>query len=166
MTYTLVYDAAKQGISAGTIWFVLAGLAGAAFIGYTAWKQGRRAQMVFAAIFAVLWAAGGGFTAYALNYRHLDAAEAAREQRYLVVEGLVADYRPMNPSGHGSRESFTVNGVPFAYSDYDETGGGFNRSAAKGGPVRAGQQVRIAYDEGNRILRLWIRSDQVQPGTY
>lgn len=166
MTYTLVYDAAKQGISAGSVLLVLAGLAAACAIGYVAWRQDRKLEVALAAVFALVWTAGTAFGTYAFNYNRMDAARAAREQRYSLVEGVVEGYHPMNPSGRGSRESFTVAGVSFSYSDYDETGGGFNRSAVKGGPVRPGQQVRIAYDAGGRILMLWIRSDQVPPGTF
>ena len=62
----------------------------------------------------------------------------------------------MPVNGHG-QEKFTVQGQNFAYSDSD-TGGGFNYSTRRGGPVRNGLPVRITYatvwGERNIIVKL------------
>ena len=68
-------------------------------------------------------------------------------------EGTVSDFHPMPYSGH-SYETFAVNGVRFSYSDYVLIPC-FNNTASHGGPIREGQQVRIAYS-GKCILKLEI----------
>lgn len=64
-----------------------------------------------------------------------------------IVEGEVKHYSPMDPSGHGSRESFFVDSVYFSYSDYMLSRENFyNNSCAKGGVIcQNGQNVRISY---------------------
>lgn len=76
-----------------------------------------------------------------------------------VVEGPVEHFQPLPASGHGE-ERFTVGGVAFAYSDYDVSSG-FNLTSTHGGPIRAGEDVRIHYvgpPTQATILRLAIRS--------
>lgn len=77
-------------------------------------------------------------------------------KQYLVVQGVVRDFEPMPASGH-QLERFTVNKVPFAFSDFEELDYGYNNTASHGGAIRAGLPVRIAYfDNGTRniILKL------------
>jgi len=114
----------------------------------------------FFVIFASFWTlVAFGFT-YS-SYRKL--VGAYRAGRYSVVEGNVADFRPMPYEGHQS-ECFRVEKERFCYSDYEVTPG-FNQSASHGGPIRAGLPVRIAYYEDEhlqaRILRLEIRADSL-----
>jgi hypothetical protein len=62
-----------------------------------------------------------------------------------VVEGEVTGYSPMDEAGHGSRESFLVNNIPFNYTDYMDDGF-YNNSCVKGGLICSnGQYVRIKY---------------------
>jgi hypothetical protein len=101
-------------------------------------------------VFAVLWTVGAALTIGISNY---NAAKALRTGDYKVVEGRVENFRPVPWYGKGD-ESFDVNNVPFAYSDYILTAG-FNTYASHGGRIRAGLPVRIAYKDGE-ILRLEI----------
>jgi hypothetical protein len=113
---------------------------------------GRRAFGLFIAAFSLaitMLMVGGGYLQHASLMRKLQAGNAQ------VVEGVVTNFRPMPESGHGY-ESFDVAGKHFAYDDYIDSGG-FNSSSTFGGPIRAGQRVRIAYTEGV-ILRLQIES--------
>jgi hypothetical protein len=55
-------------------------------------------------------------------------------------------------SGHGY-EHFTVHGVYFAYAD-DAVVPGFHHSSTPGGPIRAGQHVRIRYAPGVENLTI------------
>ncbi len=75
----------------------------------------------------------------------------------LFVEGRVVNYHPMPYQGHAD-ETFEVNGVKFAFSDYDEMGiGGYNNAASHGGVIRSNLYVRIGYynnGERNVILQL------------
>ena len=93
------------------------------------------------------------FGNFAWEFYVLSSGKAA------YVEGIVQNFVPMPFQGHAN-ESFTVNEVPFSYSDYQITGG-FNNSSSHGGPVRAGMHVRIWY-AGNRILKLEIEKDNLQ----
>ncbi|GAB2779894.1 hypothetical protein HNQ93_001430 [Hymenobacter luteus] len=82
--------------------------------------------------------------------------QAYTQRQYQTVEGAVADFDPMPYGGH-RHETFTVAGVPFAFSDYDETDYGYNHTASHGGAIRAGLRVRIAYlptERKNVILKL------------
>lgn len=48
--------------------------------------------------------------------------------------------------GRGNKESFRIGEVKFEYSDYDETGLGYNRSTSHGGIITGnGQQFKIGY---------------------
>jgi hypothetical protein len=81
-----------------------------------------------------------------------------------VVEGTVEDFHPMPPGGHDT-ERFTVNGVHFAYVDYDPSPG-FHQANAHGGPIHEGLPVRIHYvgpATNATILQLEIGE---QPGRH
>ncbi|MBN3726922.1 hypothetical protein [Burkholderia sp. Ac-20379] len=67
------------------------------------------------------------------------------------VEGPVTDFVPMPYGGH-ALERFCVAGTCFSYSDFQPTGG-FSHTASHGGPIRAGEVVRVSYLCGT-ILRL------------
>ena len=74
-----------------------------------------------------------------------------------MAEGRVRSFVPGGIGGH-PWESFAVSGTWFSYSDFFRDGG-FNRTAAFGGPMRQGLQVRIYYlpSHGrNKIVRLEI----------
>ena len=87
-------------------------------------------------------------------------AHASRSAKCTIVEGTVTDFEPMPFGGHKS-ERFTVNGVPFAFSDFVDTGG-FNQTRSHGGPIQPGSQLRICYlpkgRDNNLIIRLEIAS--------
>ena len=72
---------------------------------------------------------------------------------YSITEGTVANFHPMPYSGH-QNETFSVNGVEFAYSHYAVVPC-FNNTTSHGGPIRDGLRVRIAYS-GNCILKLEV----------
>lgn len=84
--------------------------------------------------------------------------EAYARGDYSVVEGKVTDFHPMPYSGH-QNETFSVNGVQFSYSDYGISPC-FNNTASHGGPIRLGQNVRVAYS-GDCILKLEIKADEL-----
>ncbi|XYH96907.1 hypothetical protein ACMHYB_55575 [Sorangium sp. So ce1128] len=105
--------------------------------------------------FNLLWTAG---VCVIMTSRYFQLKGALRSNRAEVVEGPVEHFHPMPDAGR-DKERFSVQGVPFAYSDGAHTGA-FNRSRAKGGPIEEGLQVRIHYlhlDNENLILRLETR---------
>ena len=72
---------------------------------------------------------------------------------YQTVEGKVSNFVPAPFEGHRD-ESFDVNGIHFAYSDYVIISG-FHQTASHGGPIRRGLPVRIAYRDGE-IIKLEV----------
>jgi len=110
-------------------------------------------------IFAVFWTAIAFLGTYS-QYRH--AVSMAQNNGCLTIEGPVENFVPMPYSGH-AMETFSVDGVKFAYSDFNITGG-FNTTASHGGPINAGSYVRLCYDPDNHdILRLEIRDFKGNP---
>ncbi len=85
------------------------------------------------------------------DYR--SAVAAMETHQASLVEGVVTNFHPMPRSGHGS-DSFYVEGVRFAFSDFVSTAG-FNQTESHGGPIHAGLRVRIWHTRGE-ILRLDI----------
>ena len=160
MTYTTVFDLARAGF--GDWWFPASGLlfvaigAGLLLRRRTppAWGSGRPASSRFVAWamlgFAAVWSLTA-FTSTYGEYRRLRAAEQQGELR--TVEGPVQDFHPMPWSGH-AMERFCVQGRCFAYSDFVVTAG-FHRTAAYGGPMRAGLPVRVSY-LGDAIVKLEV----------
>lgn len=103
--------------------------------------------------FAILWTAASFFGTYSAYLRH---KAVAAENRCSIVEGPVQHFVPMPYGGHAS-ETFSVNGVPFRYSDFMVTDG-FNNTSSHGGPINGDSYVRICYDPSDGvILRLEIR---------
>lgn len=98
-------------------------------------------------------------TALALSYSGY--RDALASGAYQVAEGYVTDFVPMPYSGH-AKESFSVDGVHFTYSDYVVTTA-FNQTRSHGGPIRDGLAVRIAYlrsGDTNAILRLEVDKNE------
>jgi hypothetical protein len=75
---------------------------------------------------------------------HCQALEYLKHGPHQKVEGVVSQFDPMPASGH-KNESFRVNGIPFAYSDFDMTNPGFRNATSHGGPIKEGLPVRIWY---------------------
>jgi hypothetical protein len=70
-----------------------------------------------------------------------------------TVEGAISELTPEGPGGHPS-ERFRVDSVIYTYSTYNITPG-FRQTIREGGPIRAGQRVRISDVDGT-IVRLEI----------
>lgn len=103
--------------------------------------------------FAIFWTSSAFLATFTSYLRH---KAMARDNTCRVVEGPIENFVPMPYSGH-SDESFTVEGVPFKYSDYLITDA-FNNTASHGGPIDENAYVRICYDpKRDEILRLEIR---------
>ncbi len=109
--------------------------------------------------FAILWTA----LSFAATYgSYLSLRGAYIDGNFEVVEGPVEDFQPMPSSGH-SRESFTVAGQGFSYSDYNVTPG-FNNSRSLGGPIDAEVYVRISHVNG-QIVRLEVERSAAEAAT-
>ena len=101
-------------------------------------------------LFVAAWTIGATASTLGDSY---EASRSVRDGRCRIVEGRVNHFHPMPFTGH-DEESFDVNGVKFAYSDY-VVSAGYNKTASHGGPIRQGLPVRICHQDGE-ILRLEI----------
>jgi hypothetical protein len=139
MTYVLVFDAAQKPfqwlwptlplllVAAGVVLFISRAIA-------------RPLAVLWIAFTGILsaWGLGGSYAEYRRAQNAIERDEA------LSVEGPVENFQPVRPDGKG-KESFTVEGVPFEYADYEATSPGFTETAHYGGPIRPGEMVRIRY---------------------
>lgn len=117
------------------------------------WDRAPIATSVLTYLFlgvAVLGTAGAFLSTYS---KYSSLVDAVRENRVAVVEGAVANFRPM-PSGGHALEHFCVSGKCFSYSDYSVSAG-FNNTNSHGGPIREGLTVRVTY-VGNTITKLEV----------
>jgi hypothetical protein len=158
--YKVVFDIAQTGFKAWTfpafgLIFVILGI----FVIPILQRMSRRSSgpffQVFFVGFALLWTGSALFTTLReyLHIRHALEGGSA-----LVVTGAVVDFHPMPITGH-AMETFSVGGVPFSYSDYVVTSG-FNQTESHGGPIHAGEQIRIWYvpeRSSNVIVKLAIK---------
>lgn len=88
--------------------------------------------------------------------------EGYHQGDYLIVEGEVENFSPMPELGHGS-ESFTVEGVEFSYTWYEERYA-YHTPLVRGGVIQEnGQYVRIGYvefDGQTHIVSIETREEQ------
>src|SRR5439155_26811946 len=84
---------------------------------------------------------------------YLNGRAALEKGNYLTVEGELANFVPASAITK-YQESFVVNGVRFAYSDYIDSSG-LRRSSLQGITLHDGLPVRVLYSN-NTILRLEI----------
>ena len=101
--------------------------------------------------FSLLWTLSVGWgTIYTYHFLR----EAMLTNRVDVVSGPVRDFVPMPYHGHAD-ERFCVQDECFQYSDFDESGGGFNNTRSHGGPIEEGLPVRVTH-VGGTIVRLEV----------
>ena len=173
--FVKVFDLADAGfrdwtVSAVGLIFVAAGVYIVLFpqvmravkIPYFEFELGARKAGYFFLAFVVLWTVGAFWQTYTEHLRH---AALVRQNECSIVEGRVENFVPMPYAGH-AKESFSVSGVAFGYSDFDVTDA-FNNTASHGGPVNANSYVRICYDPQDKaILRLEIRGYEGEVKDY
>lgn len=131
---------------------ILLGLAVPPLFIFLGWRKRSWSIVGFVVLWAVFWNAISLPASWRIYRNHGRAQEWLRSGDCEVVEGPVEAFHPMPYHGH-SNESFTVAGVRFSYSDFDDSKPGFNRTLSHGGPVNAGMRVRLHYREGS-ILKI------------
>lgn len=112
-----------------------------------AWRKRSWRRLVAVAVFALIWNGAILPPAWMIYHAHRLAQEHLRNGDCQIVEGPVENFHPMPYHGH-SLESFTVSGVRFEYSDFDDSKPGFNHTESHGGPIHTGIRVRIHHREG------------------
>ena len=83
------------------------------------------------------------------------------EGSFKTIEGKIQNFEPMPYQGH-KNEQFLLNGIPFAYSDFQSNYYGFQNTASHGGPIKYdGQEIRLGYfsnlDGENIIVKVEIK---------
>jgi hypothetical protein len=157
VVYTTVFDVAAAGYREW-IWtvFGLAFVAVTVVIALRDWRRHpertrlRRALVWLLPVLTALWTVAITAKTYS-DYARLSGA--LESGAVVWVEGTVQNFVPMPAIGHAV-EQFEVAGQKFEYSDFIVTGG-FNHTANRGGPIRAGLPVRIAH-VGGVIVRLQV----------
>jgi hypothetical protein len=155
VTYTTVFDVTAAGYRYWT-WIVLGLLFVAIAVGvalhdlrrHPERTRLRRAFVWLLPAFPALWTLAVTAKTYS---EHARLSSALERGAVAYVEGTVENFVPMPATGH-AMEHFEVAGQSFEYSDFVVTGG-FNNTASRGGPIRAGLPVRIGHVDGT-IVRL------------
>lgn len=89
-------------------------------------------------------------------YQHDKALLNSNSKELKTVEGTVENYSQESKEGHGYEE-FTVQGVEFHYSHFEEGRSGYNQTSRYGGVIKPNLYVRISYRydfDRNAILKL------------
>ena len=156
INYTLVYDASKVWPNNAIISLHLFVLALTIFFIACCIFMKSKCKKIVVCISAFFGILIGSCGAVNIDRKFWECRQITKNKDYEVIEGVVKDFHPMPYTGHDS-ERFVVNGVNFAYSDFNFLKGGFNNASSHGGPIREDLQVKIAHKNG-RIMILWIRA--------
>ena len=87
--------------------------------------------------------------------------DAYKRGEYEIVEGYVKDFHPMPYWGH-DQESFTIDGVSFAYSDYSGSFGYHNAKSHGGVIIGDGQHLRIGYTVYSKLGNVIVYIEALQ----
>jgi hypothetical protein len=79
-------------------------------------------------------------------YQHDKTLLNSNSKELKIVEGTVNDYSAEAKDGHGNEE-FTVKGILFHYSHFEEGRSGYNNTYWYGGVIRKNLYVKITYYE-------------------
>ena len=162
MEYDIVFEISMSGLdktefSSPGLLFILIGLVMYRFPKLFARHWSEEWTKRFAAAWlglAIFWTV----TAFTITYLDQESArESYSSGNFKIVEGPIENFDPMPASGY-KKESFSVNGVKFEYSDFVVTPG-FNNTASKGGPIHEGLPVKISHID-NVILKLEVGKDE------
>lgn len=75
---------------------------------------------------------------------YINVVSAYKNGEYVVTEGYVEDFIPIGTDGN-NRESFSINGIEFEYSN-NSVQAGYCKVAKKGGVIyENGQHLKIGY---------------------
>ena len=160
MQYLTVYSILTD--SARIPWFhLVVGVLVFPIFFYALWRQGARLKLLPVLAAALLWNMIIIPCSWCMNNQHNEAQKLLRSGQCQVVEGPIEHFVPMPYGGH-AEESFTVKGVKFEYSDFNDSKPGFNKSESHGGPIHKDMWVRLKYHEGS-ILQIEVPKDKAAP---
>ena len=162
MNYSVLFDISQKGYN----WFPA--LLGLFFIGfglmglkYPIWRGWSRIHPFI----TIGIGAAVGLGAFLFQYNNQHAYERILSQNQAqIVEGQIENFQAMPYGGHAN-EMFTVQGITFAYSDFEITPA-FNNTRSHGGPLHEGLFVKIYYTRSREfagryaILRIEARPER------
>jgi hypothetical protein len=160
MHYSVLFDVSQKGYD----WFpVLLGLVftgvGVLGVKYPTWRRGFRIHPIIVIGIGVALALGTFLFQYSNRYAYASLLSQGKAE---IVEGPIENFQPMPYAGH-AEETFTVQGIPFAYSDFEVTPA-FNNTRSHGGPLHEGLLVRVYYTNSREfagryaILRIEMKT--------
>lgn len=135
--------------------------AGCLLLGYIYFKGIRKYKKItitlgFAAIILSTVAASLEYMEYS------DLVEKIETNQVETTEGKIENYKALDTTNHGAFESFTVNGIKFAYSDYHKVAG-YHHACTYGGVIcKNDQQVKLSYYEEaglNYIVKIELEKE-------
>jgi len=157
--FKTVFDVSQAGNQ--NWWFPWYGL-GLLLVGWLAASKAQISLQVRRIFLGLLFLSVIALTSvdfYVSSHDYKNATRALETNSASYVEGNVETFNPLPWWAHG-KESFSVHGITFRYSNNIETGG-FNNTAAHGGPIINGLYVRIWYLPNqfgeNKIIKLQIK---------
>lgn len=140
---------------------VRGGIAGAlvgALLLVLVWKRREQAPRLFALAWIIGWSALSFWNGVGISRAHRAASARLSLGDVQTVEGAVSDLVPA--PAEGGFETFRVGNHSFALSDGDTSVPGLSRTSSRGGPIRKGAALRIAYRDKS-ILRV----EELVPGS-
>ncbi len=153
MEYHVIFDVATKGFpwSGWAIPFC------GSLIGVVLLARAIRAKrkIPIMTLLVALWFTGISIFAVWMYLRERTALiDALHNGRVLVVEGRVHSFKPGRAMRGSTIECFSVDSQRFCYSEYS-LGPAFNDTAAWGGPIRDGLQLRLHHRD-RAIVRLEV----------
>ena len=154
MTWTTVYDFSNDSLRISwmliPISFILIGYGISLFNIFL--KQSKGKNRIYNTVFGIIFGTFALLFALMTIPHNLKSYNETKEiyesKKYKIIEGVVKNFKPMPYSGHQD-EKFTLNGIEFSYSDFDQSYYGFNNTKSHGGPIDKNIKVRLSYFTSN-----------------
>jgi hypothetical protein len=148
--YELIYDYITDANSFSIAEKMLIPMGGALLLAYIYHKGLRKyktATLVITSL-AILLSLLVAISQY-IEYRQI--VEKIEQGETQIEQGQISKYQPIDITNHGSLESFSINGIKFAYSDYHRIPG-YHHACKNGGVIcKEGQEIRLSYYTKNNI---------------
>ena len=148
--YNTVYDYIADPNSFSLAEKMLIPMGGALLLAYI-YHKGLKKYKVATITITSLAMLISGLVAISQYIEYKQIVEQIKKGDVEIQQGKISEYKPIDLSNHGSLESFSINGVKFAYSDYHRISG-YHHACVNGGLIcEEGQEIRISYYTKNNI---------------